>query len=242
MKTKLEKDVRFLKIYAAFATLICMVLLLTAFSQNKNKKFEEIDVERINIVEKDGKLKMVLTNNKRTPDILVAGKVLERGEQGGMYFYNDEGDEVGGLVFGGGKNEDGVVSASSGFFFDQYQQDQTLGIVFNEYKGRRRAAFLVQDQPEIPKPEWLEKYKEAQKMKDGPEKKAALEKLSPKLRVYVGKTRDDHASSVLLFDAEGRSRISMTVQPDGQPKLEFLDENGKVIQSFPNVAKKQENK
>lgn len=234
MENKIARDVKYLKIYAGVVTLFCAVVLFSAF-RSQNQKFTEIDVERINIVEKDGKLKMVLTNNKRTPDIPVAGKVLERGEQGGMYFYNDEGDEVGGLVFGGGKNKDGDVSANSGFFFDQYQQDQTMGFVFNEYKGRRRAAFLVQDQPDIPKPEWLERLQAARKMNDGPEKKAALDKLSPKLRIYVGKTRDDHAASVLLFDAEGRSRISMTVQPSGQPKLEFLDENGKVIQSFPNV-------
>lgn len=236
MQTKIERDIKFLKMYALASTLVVAVLLLTGFQKSGKQKFEEIDVERINIIEKDGKYKMVLTNNKRTPDIPVAGKIIERGEQGGMYFYNDEGDEVGGLVFGGGKNEDGEVSANSGFFFDQYQQDQTLGIVFNEYKGRRRAAFLVQDQPEIPKPEWLEKLEAAKKMKDGPEKTAALKSLSPKLRVYVGKTRDDHAASVLLFDAEGRDRIRMTVQPSGQPKLEFLDETGKVIQSLPTVS------
>ena len=41
METKLEKEVRFLKIYAFIATLFCAVILLSAFTfQNKKQKFE----------------------------------------------------------------------------------------------------------------------------------------------------------------------------------------------------------
>ena len=59
MDTKLEKEVRFLKAYAVIATLVGAVSVLTAFTlQSGKQKFEEIDVERINVVEKDGKLKI----------------------------------------------------------------------------------------------------------------------------------------------------------------------------------------
>lgn len=239
MTTKLEKEVRFLKIYALAATLFCAVFFFSAFTlQSKKQKFDEIDVERINIVEKDGKLRMVLNNSDRTPPIYAAGKVIPRGKSGGMYFYNDEGDECGAIVFGG-KKEDGMGNAGAGFFFDQFQQDQTIGMVYNEYKGARRAALMVWDRPNIPTPEWTEKLAAARKMPKGAERDAALKQLRGPLRVYVGKTRDDNASSVLLFDAEERERIIMKVDPNGQPKLEFLDENGKVIQSFPNAAAEQ---
>jgi hypothetical protein len=239
METKLEREVRFLKIYALVATLVCAVFFLTAFTlQNKKQKFEEIDVERINIVEKDGKLRMVLNNSEKTPPIYAAGKVIPRGKSGGIYFYNDEGDECGGLVFGG-KKEDGMGNAGAGFFFDQYQQDQTIGMVYNEYQGKRRAAFLVWDRPNIPTPEWMEKLEAARKMPKGAERDAAMKPLRGPLRVYVGKTRDDNASSILLFDADERERIRMKVAPNGQPKLEFLDESGKVIQSFPSVVAEQ---
>ncbi|MGH9897775.1 MAG: hypothetical protein ACRD63_01060 [Pyrinomonadaceae bacterium] len=57
METKLEKEVRFLKIYVAVTTLFCVVFFLSAFViQSKKQKFEEIDVERINIVEKEANL------------------------------------------------------------------------------------------------------------------------------------------------------------------------------------------
>jgi hypothetical protein len=62
MQTKLERDVRFLKIYAGVATLCCVVFVLSAFAQARKQKFDEIDVERVNIVEKDGKLRMVISN------------------------------------------------------------------------------------------------------------------------------------------------------------------------------------
>lgn len=237
MTTKLEKEVRFLKNYALVSTLLFAVLLLSAFAF-KNNKFEEISVERLNIVEKDGKLKLVLTNDEQTPGIFVAGKVIPRGKQGGMYFYNEEGDEVGGLVFNG-KKEDGTAKSNAGLFFDQYQQDQIIGLVYNDYKGRQRAGLIVQDQPKISAPELTEKLAAAKKMPDGAEKEAMLRALRSNLRVYVGKTRDDNASSVLLFDAEGRSRIKMTVQPTGEPKLEFLDADGKVIYSLPEKKSPQ---
>ncbi len=65
---------RFLKIYVAAATVIVAVTLLTAFSVGKNAKFDEIDVGRINIVEKDGKLKMVISNKERQHPGTMDGK------------------------------------------------------------------------------------------------------------------------------------------------------------------------
>ena len=91
METKLERDVRFLKIYAAIVTIVCAVLFLSAFTiQGKKQKFEEIDVERINIVEKDGKLRMVISNEARQHPGIANGKVIERKgpRPPGMIFFN----------------------------------------------------------------------------------------------------------------------------------------------------------
>jgi hypothetical protein len=95
MQTKLERDVHFLKIYAAVATLLCAVFVLAAFAQARNQKFDEIDVERINIVEKDGKLRMVISNRERQHPGISNGKVIPRpnGRPPGMIFFNHKGDE-----------------------------------------------------------------------------------------------------------------------------------------------------
>src|SRR2546423_2211925 len=110
METKLEKEVRFLKIYAVVATLVCVIFFLTGFvTQNKKQKFEEIDVERINIVEKNGKLDMVISNEERQHPGIVNGKIIERKgtRPPGMIFFNHLGDEMGGLIFGDNGGEGG---------------------------------------------------------------------------------------------------------------------------------------
>ena len=50
----------------------------------------------------------------------------------------------------------------------------------------------------------------------------------------IGKQRDNSAV-LLMSDVEGRPRIRMQVAPDGTPKLEFLDEVGRVVSSLPGA-------
>ena len=76
MEMKLEKEVRFLKIYAAVATLLFAILLFSGFVMQSKNKFDEIDVERINIVEKDGRLRMVISNEQRQHPGSVDGKPI----------------------------------------------------------------------------------------------------------------------------------------------------------------------
>jgi hypothetical protein len=116
METKLERQVRFLKIYAIVATLACGLFLLTAFTlQDRNQKFQEITAERINIVEKDGSLRLVISNNERSPGPIERGKPFgyPGGSRAGMIFYNEEGTENGGLIFSGKKKTANLTPARS---------------------------------------------------------------------------------------------------------------------------------
>ncbi len=114
---KILKEVRFLKIYAFAVTLVFTVVLLTAFAVDKKQKFEEIDVERINIVEKDGKLKMVIANKERQHPGIVDGKYFKEREgqrAAGMIFFSEKGDEIGGLIFDGNSdNRQGAAYVKS---------------------------------------------------------------------------------------------------------------------------------
>ena len=51
-------------------------------------------------------------------------------------------------------------------------------------------------------------------------------------RVFVGKNADK-AATVSLADANGKPRLTLTVDPNGNPRIEFLDENGKVTDRIP---------
>jgi hypothetical protein len=127
MQTKLERDVRFLKIYAGVATLCCAVFVLSAFAQARRQKFDEIDVERINIVEKDGKLRMVISNRERQHPGITDGKLVPRpnSRAPGMLFFNHKGDETGGLIF---DENGGDSSQFESLTFDKMREDQTVGV------------------------------------------------------------------------------------------------------------------
>ena len=62
------------------------------FGQSKVTEFEEISVERINIVEKNGFNRMVLANSDKSPGAIKQGKEVFKHEtpRPGMIFYNDD--------------------------------------------------------------------------------------------------------------------------------------------------------
>src|SRR4029434_8576113 len=99
---KLQRDVRLLKAYAFIATLLLCVLLFAGFIQaNQKNKFAEIDVERINIVEKDGRLKMVISNSERQHPGVIDGRTLSRSRPAGVCLFYWRCDERRGWRCGG---------------------------------------------------------------------------------------------------------------------------------------------
>ena len=100
---------RFLKGYAFGATSLIIVLSILAFRRSDNPHFKEIDVQRINVREPDGKLRMVISNSTLSPGPIAYGKPFgyPGGSRPGIIFYNDEETENGGLTFGGKRDEIG---------------------------------------------------------------------------------------------------------------------------------------
>ena len=99
MDPKLIRQIRVLQFYALFLTLVVAALALLLFLQSRRTPhFKEIDAERINIVEGDGTLRLVISNHKLQHPGRMDGKDLPRRDRpAGMIFFNDEGDECGGL-------------------------------------------------------------------------------------------------------------------------------------------------
>jgi hypothetical protein len=234
----LQREVRLMRIYAAGLTvMLALVLVCAADPPPKKPKFEEIDVERVNIVEADGKVRMVISNKARSPDVVLDGRTIQ-GRQGGrppgIIFYNEHG-ECGGLVFDSA-DQGATHRASAALLFDQYRQDQTIGIMYGEGNGQRAAGLRVWDRPETPLTEFLDQSEVVKKMPAGSEKDAAAKKLQESAasptRVVVGKN-EKKAAVVMLADARGRPRINLIVDAAGDPRLEFLDETGRVTHRLP---------
>lgn len=238
MESKLEKEVRILKAYTASTTVLLAVFALAAFAQNGWRKFEEIDVERVNVVEKNGQIKMVISNKARLPGPgnIASGKLGQReGLKGpGILFYNEKGDECGGLQYIS-QEQEGTFVAGSLLAFDKYAGDQVIGLKFEENNAKRKVGLNVWDQPDVSAEAQNKNWNEAQKLEPGPERDALMQQAVAYNRVFVGRSFDKSAT-VTLFDPNGRPRVRMAVGPDGEPKLEFLDAGGKVLQTLPSIS------
>ena len=240
METKLEKQLRCLKIYAGVATLVCAIFLLSAFAvQNKKQKFEEIDVERINIVEKDGKLTMVISNTQRQHPGSVDGKLIPRegGRSAGMIFFNERGDEVGGLVFGGDTGKERYGSLT----FDKFRGDQTIAFQHLENNEGNYFAGLSFNDENITTTDRLAKVDAIKKLPDEAARKAAFKEMQDRgeflvNRLSIGRGRNKSAI-ISLRDVKGRERIQISVTADGTPGINFLDEKGKVTYRLPEDKK-----
>lgn len=219
---------------ALLTTIVAGWLIGDAVGTPARATFDEIDVERINVREEDGTLRMVISNTERFPGMIIRGKERPHPtrRQAGMLFYNEEGTENGGLGFGG-KKENGTVSAGAQLAFDQYEQDQVIQITHQEHDGKRYAGLVISDRPDRSfDPDLIEKV---MAMPDGAEKQAEMARLKELYggaqRLFIGKTRE-RTSAVNLNDAEGRARIRLQVTAGGAASIEFLDEAGKVVRTL----------
>ena len=139
---------RFLTVYSGVLTLVFAVTVLCSFSiRNKSETFDQITVHRINIVEPEGTLRMVISNHAQLPGIIVRGKEQSFARpQAGMLFYNDEGSENGGLIFSGRRNEKGeVVDSGGSLSFDKYADNQIVQLAGVDDKEDKFAGLIVSD-------------------------------------------------------------------------------------------------
>lgn len=234
----LRRELRFLRAYALTSSLILVVLCTAAFRQTTTiQKFDEITVGRMNVVDADGRLRLVISNKDRQHPGMMDGKMIDRPRPvAGLLFFNEEGDEVGGLTFTG-REVNGDRRANAGIMFDQFKQDQTIGITYSEGGGRRSAGLLVWDRPDTKLSELVEKLNAARKIEDPAEQKKAIAAISAAAppaprRLFVGKT-PDKAAMISLSDGAGKPRLNLTVDAAGNPRIEFLDEQGKVVARLP---------
>lgn len=193
----------FLIIYSAALSTIFAVVMLTGAYAHRNQSFDEIQVHRIDVVEPNGTLRMVIANKDRLPPVIIKGKEhAEMGEarpQAGIIFYNDEGTENGGLIFSGHRNEKGeIVDSGGSLTFDKFEANQIVQLAGVDDKENQFAGLAVSDQQR---------------------------------RIWVGRT-DDGDASIALMDANGRKRIVLQVTKDGASSLVFLDEKGSVVKKL----------
>jgi hypothetical protein len=243
--SKIRKEITLLKWYAGILTLCFCIVLFFVFIRPDIRHFKEISAERLNIIEKNGMVRMVISNKERSPEVLAYGKpyipAITGGNRPGLIFYNDEGTENGGLVFMGGKDIHGRYQATGHLSFDQYNQNQVLYLTYADDNGAQNTGLHIDDwQTNPPFWQWRMEYKKAQQLPESPDKEATLKALmEPKggqkafaQRIFVGKD-ENKTAMVTLADRTGKPRLQLLVDSNGTASLNFLDQNGKITYSLP---------
>ena len=237
---KFLSNPKFLAVYSGLLTLLLCITGFAGFSKAgaRRQSFDEIDVHRINLRESDGTIRMVLSNTDKFPGAIVKGKEYPHPrDTAGVLFFDNEGTEDGGLIFGGKKkagdeNPESYVHMS----FDLYMQDQVLVLERGEEQGHSYSRVDINDAGNWPITDAIDADKQIQSLPES-QRKAAWEQFKKTHpgnvnRIRISRT-EDKSSLIEMKDSKGKTRIAIKVPPDGQPSLQFLDADGKVTNSYP---------
>lgn len=226
-----------LKLYSITLTLVFGYFIISGFKSNDStEKFDEITVERINVVEPDGKLKMVISNSEKQHPGMFDGEILmERNRPPGIIFFNEEQDEVGGLIYRGNK-DDGAGMVLS---FDQYKNDQVMQMQYQRNKnGKQKYGVNIWDRPEkFTLPRLISAMDSLKK--EGVSNKQMMEVLQDMndgdpisaQRLFTGKDYNEQVG-VFIKDEFGNDRINLFIDKNNEPKFQILDKDGDIIKEF----------
>lgn len=219
---RLEREVRFLRRCAA-ASLGLLLLGGAAFQSAQRQRFDEIDVERVNVVEPDGRLAMVIASQARLPGVWMDGK--EHGDRqgyNGIIFFNGEGDESGGLTHWSERTPDGV-RAGGHLSMDRFESDQVVALNYMERPGEYGAGLTVSHFPLASNEEWFAAIDSIGRLPQD-QRDAAMRALRRRFiaegkwetkRMFVGE--EGRTSLLRLNDTRGRPRIQLMVDSQSIP-------------------------
>jgi len=241
MESVLLRQLRVLEGLVIVLLVVTAVLVVNLWFPFIPQRVKVLDAQQINIREKDGTLKAVLSNSEGF------SKIGESRRQGvpfsGLMFYNQEGDEEGGLVYSG-KAIPGGQDADVTLTFDQYRQDQNIYLHHEEHKDARMRSIddgltIISrpDQSQVKKEYTL--YAAMDKLsgeeRDALRLKSLQEGKISTRRLFVGDRRgvkdntpyDD--AGIFIKNRWGRDSIKLYVDYDNKPHLEVYDQLGKSV-------------
>ncbi|HEX3934014.1 MAG TPA: hypothetical protein VHW43_05010 [Puia sp.] len=235
----LTKQVRQLRLYVGVLTvivLVCLVAVVLVTGNNARRSFDQLTVHRINVVEPDGRLALVISDDANQHPGRFNGKDLKPRERGaGMIFFNTDGDECGGLVYDGTKKEAGMV-----FSVDQYKNDQIMQLQYQQDSGSgltRSYGFKLWDRSDrFTFQNELDYFDSLQNLHD----RAALRRGEDTLikqgllgveRLFLGRTRDGN-TGLFLRDDKGVPRLRICVSKDNKPLIQVLGDDGQAIATW----------
>jgi hypothetical protein len=190
---------------------------------------DELTVKRINVVEDDGTLRVILGNSTHGNTVPMRGRLVQhpgRNPSAGLLFVNDDGTECGGLQFAGRRTDDGVEQI--GFLtFDDFEQNEGFRLGMHQEGGSTSRWFEFSDLPTWSLVDMMEELEGL-----APEAAGAVQDRYFAGEGGLGRSRmrlareADGSVGLVLRDARGRDRLRFVVPADGEPRVEALDADG----------------
>ena len=247
MQGSVHKQIQVLQLFVGVLAFAVAGLGWTTWKLATDSRAKVLNVERVNIRERDGTIKAVLANSA------AFSSEGDRAKQGGvpfsgLMFYNQEGQEEGGLIYDGKASAHGQ-DAEAGLTFDQYRQDQNIYLHHEEHKDGPEVS--IDDGLSIISRPDQSGIKAEYAAYDNLAKLAANEKTEAKLRllqagtistprVFVGNRRGVKAAvpyddaGIFIKNRWGRDALKLFVDYDNNPHLEVFDVLGnRIIYDLP---------
>lgn len=236
----IRREIRLLRFYCLGSTLLAGAFLLCAAHEARNASFDTITVHKIVVNDRQGKLAMVLTNHDDPMPSIFGGKKLQRQGGGGneIIFYNQLGNEQGGLMWDGQLNRDGSFHSGNTLSYDSVTTDQLLQVDDGNDNGKLYSYMIGWNRPNVLTGEGKDIFNQIVSAKTDAERKAIMAAHPKFLQLFVTRYLfgydKSNTAQVMLADGHGKPRIKMFVTPEGEAKLQFLDASGKVTAEYPN--------
>ena len=242
MEASLIRQIRVLQVAVLALLAISALLCINAWQPFIPTHFGVINAEQVKVREKDGTIKAMLSNSAGFSS---EGDRTKKGGVpfSGLMFYNQEGQEEGGLVYSG-MAIPGGQDADVTLTFDQYRQDQNIYLHHEEHKDSDGRA-IDDGLTIISRPDQAAiraEYKTYQAIGELPadaresaKLKALQDGTISTRRLFVGNRRgvknnvpyDD--AGVFIKNRWGRDAIKLFVDYDNKPHLEIYDQLGKSV-------------
>lgn len=228
----IRREIQILRVYALVSTITAGAFLLGAVHEAKSASFDTITVHRINVVDREGRRAMVITDHDDFPQPIMNGKSGKRrggNDANGIVFYNQLGNEQGALLWYG------LATGDSGdlISYDTAKTSDVLKVSAIHSDSGDSSAIIGWNSPLFSTcAAFAAEFDKATNDQERAQVRRNHPECRQHQRFFFGYDVDN-ASRVRLYDAQGNPRINMFVEPDGQAKLQFLDADGKVMYQLP---------
>ena len=227
--------------------LVAQIAITQATSASDKTDFKEINAERINIKNANGKTVIAIANKEKIARPRVEGKeypveVSEgRKYMAGMIFFNEDGDEMGGLVFNSFRQKNGRIAGIGHLSLDRFRDNQVISLQHNENRRGVKTGLTFYDRPGNGNfKKSLDLLEEARSKSTTPKRLDEIKKTFGEWsktkalgreRVFIGSKNE--IPQLVLKDDMGKTRFKVYVDEKNEARLQFLNDSGKVISEFP---------